>query len=97
VATERLLELGGGRHHEAEPRGLVGELPLQIEKIGARDVRLLERSDAGDGDVGIVVAGRRRLEIRRAVVDSQVRPAEGVGELRGADQGLGLSHGSSVG
>src|SRR5262249_36305549 len=72
VASEGRLELRGRRHHEAKPCGLIGELALQVEEIGARNMRVLERFPPGNGDIGIVAARRRRFEIGRTIVDSQI-------------------------
>src|SRR5262249_48484576 len=97
VTAEGRLELRGRRHHEAQPRGPIGELSLQVEKVGAGDVRFLEGAAPGYRDVRIVASRRRRLEIRRAVIDAKVRPAEERRELRGAHEGLGISHAASLG
>ena len=92
MAAERGGKLGDRRHHEAEPRGLVGELALQVEEVGARDMRRLEAAAAGHRDIGIVAAGRGRLQISRAVIDPQVRAAEVARQGVGAYQGVGFAH-----
>ena len=92
VTAERRLELRGRRHHEAKPGRRIGELALQVEEVGAGNVRLLERLAPGHRDVGIVVAGRRRLEIGRAVVDAQARLPKDLRELLGAHEGLRIAH-----
>src|ERR1700730_10467150 len=46
MAAECGVELHHLRHHEAKRRGVVGELALNIEEIGAGDVRCLEAAAA---------------------------------------------------
>src|SRR5262249_8542691 len=42
MAAETRLEPTRHRHHESQSRGPIGELALQVEEVGAGDVRLLE-------------------------------------------------------
>src|SRR5262245_22175914 len=93
MTAEGRLELGRRRHHEAQPRGRVGELALQIEEVGAGDVRLLEGAAAGHRDVRVVASGRWRLEIGRAVVHAKARLPEEAREVGGANEGLRITHG----
>ncbi|MGY3108964.1 hypothetical protein ACVWW7_005591 [Bradyrhizobium sp. LM6.9] len=92
VAAEGGLQLGYARHHEELLRGGVGELALQVEKIGARDVAGLERLVAGDGAIGHVAARRHRLVVGRAVVEAEIGVAELGCELLGGDEGGRLGH-----
>ncbi len=92
VAAEGGLQLRHGRHHEELLRGGVGELTLQVEEIGARDVAGLERLVAGHCTIRHVAAGWRWLQIGRAVVEAKAGIAELGGELLGGDEGRRLGH-----
>src|SRR3954466_15393727 len=58
VAAEGGLQLSHVRHHEELLRGGVGELALQVEKTGARNMARLERLVAGHRALGHVAAWR---------------------------------------
>src|SRR5206468_13114259 len=96
VTAEGRLELRRRRHHEAQPRGRIRELALQVEEVGAGNVRLLVSPASGHGDVRVVAPRRRSLEIGRAIVDAHARLTEELRELLGAHEGLGIAHGFSL-
>jgi hypothetical protein len=73
----------------------VEELALQVEEVGAGDVRFLEGPTSGHGDVRVVAPGRRRLEVGRAIVDAKARLPEDARELGTVHEGLRIAHGVS--
>ena len=82
VMAERRLELRDGGHHEMQRGVLIGELALQIEKIGARNMPGLECVTSWNRDVRVVAAFRGGFEIRRAIEQPQVGPIEQTSEFR---------------
>src|SRR5215467_10649391 len=92
MTTERGLKLHHLRHHEAKPRGLVGELALQVEEVGTRDMLSLESVAARHNDIRIIIARRRWLQIRGAVIDSDVGAANFPRQRVGANECGRLGH-----
>ncbi len=80
-------------HHETKRRIGIGELSLEVEEVGAGNMGRLERMPPRHGDVGNIAAGRRRIEIGRAIKNPRARIAEARCELFGADERLRITHG----
>ncbi len=86
MAAERRLELRDIGHHEAKLGALLGELALQVEKVGARNMAGREGLVAGHREIGDAAALGRRFEIGRAVEQPQIGPIEDAGKFHCADQ-----------
>ena len=66
--------------------------PCRSRKSAPGTCAFLEGLATGHGDVRVVAARRRRLEIGRAVVDPEIRLPECGGELLRADERLRITH-----
>ena len=73
IAAHRRRELLGGGHHETELRVAVGEIPRQVGKAAAGDVRGGPLLASGGGVEPTTLA---RSQEHRAVQDAQVRILE---------------------
>jgi hypothetical protein len=86
VTSERSLELGHFRHHEAEFRLLVGEFALQIEKIRAGNMPGLEGVVSRHRKIGNIAALGCGFEVGGAIEQAQIRLFEPAREFRCGDQ-----------
>lgn len=72
MASEGDLQLRRSRHHEAQPRVPLGELPLNIEKVRTGNVGGLERIQPGYSDIRDVASRRLVIEAGRTIENAKV-------------------------
>jgi hypothetical protein len=97
MSCERSLELRKILgHHKPVALAPVGELPLQVQKVGTRNVRFAEAGETGQRDVVLVDAGWRRIIISSAVVDVQIWLAKKRSERLRRYDGVWVARGKSL-
>jgi hypothetical protein len=72
VPSEGDLQLRRARHHEAEPRVLIGVFALNIEKVRAGDMCGLERVQPGYSDIREIASRRLVIEAGRTIEKAKV-------------------------
>ena len=67
MAAKRGFKLRDRRHHEVKLRVWIGEFALQIQEVGARNMRSLEGVPSGHGDIGNAAAFRLIFKVGRTI------------------------------
>jgi hypothetical protein len=94
MSCERSLELRKILgHHKPVALAPVGELALQVQKIGTGNLRFAEGGETRQWDVGLIDAGWRRIIIGSAVIDVQIWLAKKRSERHRRYDGVWVAHG----